>query len=89
MKAVGPVDIGPARGAEHRGVSGRLAPKAVGGRITPIVGFRLDDRAADPVDQQGGADQGLSDLDDRMVEKAGRKHGCCVAIRVAGRLASS
>ena len=57
VNAVGAVDIGVARPAEHHGIAHGLPAKAMRRRILVIIGLDLNDAAADPVDEQCGANQ--------------------------------
>ena len=66
---VGAVDVRVARRAEHDGVPRRPAAEGVAGRVGRIVGLDLDDRAADPVDEQRDADQVGRDLVDAAREE--------------------
>ena len=51
----------PAR-PEHRRVPRRATAEAVRGRVVVVVGLDLDDRTADPVDEQRDPDQLRSDV---------------------------
>ncbi|MGY4288952.1 hypothetical protein ACVWXO_008172 [Bradyrhizobium sp. LM2.7] len=69
MDAVGAVDIGKARRAEHHLVPQRRPAIRVRRRVGMMIGLDLDDEAADTVDQHGRADQVGRDLVDAAREK--------------------
>src|SRR5438874_2972588 len=71
MDPVGAVDVGVAGWAEHRSVPGGAAAVAVRGRVLMVVGLELDDLAADPVEEEGRADQLLCNLMHRTREEIG------------------
>ena len=94
MDAVGAVDVGVARRAEHHGVARGRPAEAVRGRIGVVIGLDLDDPAADAVDQQRRADQVGRDL----VDAAGKERAtevwlealrCCSAVTACGAAATS
>ena len=70
---VGAVDVRVPRRAEHDGVPRCRAAEGVAGRVGRIVGLDLDDRAADPVDEQRDADQVGRDLVDAAREEVRRE----------------
>src|SRR5579872_6696646 len=74
MNSIRAIDIGVPGGTEHRAVS-RRAPAliTVRGGIRLIIGFHLDDDAADIVHQQGDADQIARDLNRIAAEELWRK----------------
>ncbi len=51
MNAIGAIDISKAGRTEHDGIARGLAAKAVRRRLGVVVGFDLDDAAADAVEQ--------------------------------------
>jgi hypothetical protein len=53
-----------ARPAEHHGVARGLATKGVRGGIIAIIGFGLDDHAADAVEQKRYANEIARDQED-------------------------
>src|SRR5262249_55404782 len=69
VDAVGAVDIGKARRAEHHLIPGRRPPKGMGRRIGMMIGLDLDDDPADAVHQKRRADQVGRDLVDAAGEK--------------------
>jgi hypothetical protein len=91
VQAVGAVDIGMARRAEHRRVACRVSGEAVRGRVGLVVGLGLDDDAADTVDEDPGADQGACHLGrgsaeiqlhrSRIRERTGRSRGLGPQVR--------
>lgn len=74
MDAVGAVDVSPPRRAEHGPVSAGRAGKAVRGRVVPVIGLCLHNRAADPVHEEGGPEEIAGDLQDRPREEGCREH---------------
>ena len=62
VDAVGAVDVGEARRAEHHGVARRHPAIAVRGRLGVVIGLELDDDAAHAVEQQRRANQFGRDL---------------------------
>ena len=61
MKAMASIDISMAGWPEHAGVARRPAAEAMRGRVVFVIGFGLDDRAADAIDQKRGSDQRTRD----------------------------
>ncbi len=57
VDAVGAIDVGVARRAEHGGVAGGRAAERVRGGVLPVVGLDLDDPPAHSVHEQRHADQ--------------------------------
>ncbi|PAV92646.1 hypothetical protein WR25_17456 [Diploscapter pachys] len=81
VDTVAAVDIGAARRPEHRGIAWRRPARTVRGGIVGIIGLRLDNRAADAIDQQGRADKRPCDLFDVAIEgDGGRRHGAGLAL---------
>ena len=70
MNAIGAIDIRVAGRAKHDRVARRLAVKTVRRRLGVVVGFELDDAAADPVDQHGRPDESGATSMDASAEKA-------------------
>ena len=62
VDAVGAIDIGEARRAEHDGISRRRPSEGVCGRLRVMIGLDLDDDAADAVHQHRSPDQVRRDL---------------------------
>src|SRR5947208_3004400 len=62
MDAIGTIDIGKTRRAEHHAVAWRRSAKGMRGGIGVMIGLDLDDDAADAVDQKRRADQIGRDL---------------------------
>ena len=63
MDTVGPVDVDGSTGRNIEPLRAvRRLPKAMGRRILVIVGLDFDDRPADPVEEEPGADQLRRDL---------------------------
>ena len=69
MDAVGAVDIGAAGGTEHHGVARGQTAIAVRRRIGVMIGLDLDDRPANTVDQERGANQVRRNVMDAPIEK--------------------
>ena len=63
MEAVGQVDIGMRRRAEHRTIAVGRAGEAVGCGVARQIGFRLDNDAANAGNAKFGADQVGGDRD--------------------------
>ena len=57
MDAVGAVHIGASGRTEHRRIALRASAETVRGGLAVIVGFGLDDAAADIVDKQADTDE--------------------------------
>jgi len=74
VDAVRAIDVGAARRSEHHRVSCRVAGVAVRRRIDLVVRLGLDDRAADAVDEDAGADQ-LARDDERRGGEVDRHRG--------------
>ncbi len=70
MDAVGTVDIGHAGRPEHDGIPVGPANVGMRRRVGVVIGLDFHDPPADPVNQQGGADQFGRNLMDGAVEKA-------------------
>ena len=69
VDSVGSVDVGVSRWAEHRRVSLGPAPVGVACRLSLVVGFHLDDAAADAGDEERAADQLWRKLERRPFEE--------------------
>ena len=62
MNAVGAIDVGEARRAEHHGVACGRTAKAVRRRVGVMIGLDLDHAPADAREKQCGPDQFGRDL---------------------------
>ena len=69
VDAVGSVDVGVARRAEHHRIAFGTSDVRVRCRLGVVVGFDFDDRAANTVDEQSCADEFGRNLVHRAVEK--------------------
>ena len=69
MDAVGAVDVGVARRAEHRRVARGPSPEAVCSRVLVVVGLDLHDLASNPVDEHRHADELGSNIVNRSREE--------------------
>ena len=63
VNAVGTIDIHAAGRTKHGGIADAGAAKTVRCRVFPVVGLRLDNQAADTMDQQANAYQLACHLD--------------------------
>ena len=84
VDAVGAIDIGKARRAEHHEVARRRPAERMRGRLGVMIGLDLDDDAADAVDQQRRADQVGRDL----MHTAGKERAFERLARIGGGLGS-
>ena len=57
MDPIGSVHVGVAGRSKHWCIARGAPGEAVGGRFVRRVGFRLDDRSADAVDQEDAPDK--------------------------------
>ena len=70
VDAVGPIDIGVARRAEHHRIALGTAAIGMRGRLSLVIGLGLDDHAPDAVNGELAPDQGPRDVMDAAVKEA-------------------